>query len=88
MSRSLKKGPFVDGHLQKKIETAQATRDKKPIKTWSRRSTILPEFIDKMQIKNLKVGTASVDLLLRRHDLDVGITVIRRAGKVEVVSVK
>ena len=43
---------------------------------------------DKMQIKNLKVGTASVDLLLRRHDLDVGITVIRRAGKVEVVSVK
>ena len=45
MSRSLKKGPFVDGHLLKKIETAQATRDKKPIKTWSRRSTILPEFI-------------------------------------------
>jgi small subunit ribosomal protein S19 len=45
MSRSLKKGPFVDGHLQKKVETASATRDKKPIKTWSRRSTILPEFI-------------------------------------------
>ena len=45
MSRSLKKGPFVDGHLEKKIETAQATRDKKPVKTWSRRSTILPEFI-------------------------------------------
>ena len=49
---------------------------------------ILPEFIDKMVIKNLKVGTASVDLLLRRHDLDVGITVNRRVGKVEVVSVK
>jgi len=45
MSRSLKKGPFVDGHLQRKVETAQAIRDKKPIKTWSRRSTILPEFI-------------------------------------------
>jgi small subunit ribosomal protein S19 len=45
MSRSLKKGPFVDGHLLKKIEVAQATRDKRPIKTWSRRSTILPEFI-------------------------------------------
>ena len=45
MTRSVWKGPFVDGHLQKKIETAQATRDKKPIKTWSRRSTILPEFI-------------------------------------------
>ena len=45
MSRSLKKGPFVDGHLLKKVETAQAIRDKKPIKTWSRRSMILPEFI-------------------------------------------
>ncbi|MET0169266.1 MAG: 30S ribosomal protein S19 [Aliihoeflea sp.] len=45
MSRSLKKGPFVDGHLLKKVETAQATRDKKPIKTWSRRSMILPDFI-------------------------------------------
>ena len=45
MSRSLKKGPFVDGHLLAKVETAAATRDKKPINTWSRRSTILPEFI-------------------------------------------
>jgi small subunit ribosomal protein S19 len=45
MSRSLKKGPFVDGFLAKKIEAAQAGKDKKPIKTWSRRSTILPDFI-------------------------------------------
>jgi len=45
MSRSLKKGPFVDHHLLKKVEAAQATKDKKPIKTWSRRSTILPDFI-------------------------------------------
>jgi small subunit ribosomal protein S19 len=45
MSRSLKKGPFVDGHLLKKVEAAQATKDKKPIKTWSRRSTIVPDFI-------------------------------------------
>ena len=45
MSRSLKKGPFVDGSLLKKVEAAQASRDKRPIKTWSRRSTILPEFI-------------------------------------------
>ena len=45
MSRSLKKGPFVDSHLMKKVETASASRDKKPIKTWSRRSTILPEFV-------------------------------------------
>ena len=45
MSRSLKKGPFVDVSLLKKVEAAQASRDKRPIKTWSRRSTILPEFI-------------------------------------------
>lgn len=45
MARSIKKGPFVDGHLVKKVEAAQASRDRKPIKTWSRRSTILPDFI-------------------------------------------
>jgi small subunit ribosomal protein S19 len=45
MARSLKKGPFVDQHLQAKVERAQANKDKKPIKTWSRRSTVLPEFI-------------------------------------------
>lgn len=45
MSRSLKKGPFVDGHLIKKVDTARAANDKRPIKTWSRRSTVLPEFI-------------------------------------------
>ena len=45
MTRSLKKGPFVDLHLQAKVERAAAIKDKKPIKTWSRRSTILPDFI-------------------------------------------
>ena len=45
MSRSLKKGPFVDGSLMRKVEAAQSSRDKRPIKTWSRRSTILPEFV-------------------------------------------
>ena len=45
MARSIKKGPFVDGHLMKKIEAAQATKDKRPIKTWSRRSTVLPDFV-------------------------------------------
>ena len=45
MARSIKKGPFVDGHLQKKVETARATHDKRPIKTWSRRSTVLPDFV-------------------------------------------
>ena len=45
MARSLKKGPFVDQHLIDKIETARAGNDKRPIKTWSRRSTVLPDFI-------------------------------------------
>ena len=45
MARSVKKGPFVDGHLLKKVAAAVAISDKKPIKTWSRRSTILPDFI-------------------------------------------
>ena len=45
MARSIKKGPFIDGHLQKKIADAQAQASKKVIKTWSRRSTILPQFV-------------------------------------------
>lgn len=45
MPRSVKKGPFVDGHLTKKVEAMNASGDKKLIKTWSRRSTILPEFV-------------------------------------------
>ena len=45
MTRSVKKGPFVDHHLMKKVETARGASDKRPIKTWSRRSTILPDFV-------------------------------------------
>jgi len=45
MPRSLKKGPFIDGHLLKKVETAKETGDKKVIKTWSRRSTINPDMV-------------------------------------------
>ena len=45
MARSIKKGPFVDGHLMQKVEAAQAAKDKRPIKTWSRRSTIIPDFV-------------------------------------------
>ena len=45
MPRSIKKGPFVDHHLWVKVEKAKATNDRKPIKTWSRRSMILPEFV-------------------------------------------
>lgn len=45
MPRSLKKGPFVDSHLWAKVETAVSANSKKPIKTWSRRSMILPEMV-------------------------------------------
>lgn len=45
MPRSLKKGPFIDLHLMKKVETALEKSDKRPIKTWSRRSTIFPEMV-------------------------------------------
>ena len=45
MPRSIKKGPFVDYHLWAKVEKAVETSDRKPIKTWSRRSMIMPEFV-------------------------------------------
>lgn len=45
MARSLKKGPFVDPHLLKKVDAVHETGDKKPIRTWSRRSMILPKMI-------------------------------------------
>ena len=45
MARSIKKGPFVDHHLIEKVEKVRGTSDKRPIKTWSRRSTILPDFV-------------------------------------------
>ena len=45
MPRSLHKGPFVDLHLMKKVEVAAANNDRKPIKTWSRRSMILPDMV-------------------------------------------
>jgi|TARA_B100001059_G_scaffold55777_1_gene50688 small subunit ribosomal protein S19 len=43
--RSLKKGPFIDLHLMKKVQTASANNDKRPIKTWSRRSMVSPDMI-------------------------------------------
>lgn len=45
MPRSLKKGPFVDHHLMKKVTEAQAQNSRKPIKTWSRRSMIMPDMV-------------------------------------------
>ena len=45
MGRSLKKGPFADGHLMKKVEALNTANEKRVIKTWSRRSTIFPQFV-------------------------------------------
>ena len=45
MPRSIKKGPFVDTHLLQKVESAKASNDKRPIKTWSRRSMIIPNMV-------------------------------------------
>ncbi|MBE7561960.1 30S ribosomal protein S19 [Acidithiobacillus thiooxidans] len=45
MPRSIKKGPFIDEHLDRKVQSAQASSSRRPIKTWSRRSTITPDFI-------------------------------------------
>ena len=45
MPRSLKKGPFIDDHLLKKVETLNETNEKRVVKTWSRRSTVLPEMV-------------------------------------------
>ena len=45
MARSAKKGPFIDAHLMKKIDTMNAANDKKVLRTWSRRSTIHPDFV-------------------------------------------
>jgi len=45
MPRSIKKGPFIDHHLAKKVTAAAAANDRRPIKTWSRRSMIMPEMV-------------------------------------------
>jgi small subunit ribosomal protein S19 len=45
MPRSIRKGPFVDAHLMKKVEKAAAANDRRPIKTWSRRSMVIPEMV-------------------------------------------
>ena len=45
MARSIRKGPFIDSHLQKKVDKAVAENNKRPIKTWSRRSMVLPEMV-------------------------------------------
>ena len=63
MVRSLKKGPFVDNHLETKVEKAIETNSKRPIKTWSRRSMITPDMVGlTMAVHN---GRAHVPILVK-----------------------
>lgn len=63
MPRSLKKGPFIDLSLEKKVEAAVASNDKRPIKTWSRRSMITPDMVGlTMAVHN---GRAHVPILVK-----------------------
>lgn len=57
MPRSLKKGPFIDLHLLKKVEKAVESGDKKPLRTWSRRSTIFPNMIGLTSLSIMVVST-------------------------------
>ena len=58
MSRSIKKGPYVEDHLMKKVEAMNKSGKKQPIKTWSRRSMVLPEFVGHtFNVHNGKVFT-------------------------------
>ena len=65
MPRSLKKGPFVDAHLLKKVEKALESNSRKPIVTWSRRSMILPQMVDlTIAVHN---GREHVPVLINEH---------------------
>ena len=65
MPRSIKKGPFVDDHLMKKVKRAAEARDKRPIKTWSRRSMVIPEMVGlNIAVHN---GRAHVPIYISEH---------------------
>ena len=65
MPRSIKKGPFVDEHLMKKVRKAAEARDKRPIKTWSRRSMVVPEMVGlNIAVHN---GRAHVPVYISEH---------------------
>ena len=66
MSRSLKKGPFIDDSLVKKVEEMNRQGDRKIIKTWSRRSTISPDFVTENMVGH-KLGEFSPTRMFRSH---------------------
>ncbi|NLY03254.1 MAG: 30S ribosomal protein S19 [Campylobacter sp.] len=67
MARSLKKGPFVDDHVMKKATAAKKANDGKPIKTWSRRSTIVPEMIG--LTFNVHNGKSFIPVYITEHHI-------------------
>ncbi|HXH54952.1 MAG TPA: 30S ribosomal protein S19 [Gammaproteobacteria bacterium] len=97
MPRSLRKGPFIDAHLLKKVEQAIATRIKKPIKTWSRRSMILPDMVGltiavhngRQHVPVLinenmvghKLGEFAATRLFRGHSGDKTAKTVKKGGK-------
>jgi len=77
MARSIKKGPFVDHHLRSKVDAARATNDKRPIKTWSRRSTIavhngkqhIPVYVSENMVGH-KLGEFALTRTFKGHSAD------------------
>ena len=74
MARSIKKGPFVDLHLMAKVDKARNSSDKRPIKTWSRRSTIVPDFVGLTIADRVRVETMLIDHA--RHEAAQGAPVL------------
>jgi len=88
MPRSLKKGPFVDAHLLKKVEKATEENLRKPIKTWSRRSMVLPQMVDlTIAVHN---GKEHVPVLINEHMVGhkLGEFVLTRTFRGHVVDKK
>ncbi len=74
MTRSLKKGPFIDDHLLRKVEKAQQERSKQLLKTWSRRSTIIPDMVGH------KLGEFALTRVFRGHSGDKKTKVAETGG--------
>src|SRR6185503_9148338 len=66
MARSIKKGPFVDYHLMQKVDKARGGNDKRPIKTWSRRSTVMPDFVG-LTLAVHKLGEFALTRIFKSH---------------------
>src|ERR1700752_788264 len=84
MARSIKKGPFVDHHLQSKVDAARATSDKRPIKTWSRRSTITPDFVGltiAVHMVGHKLGEFALTRTFKAHSADRKVVAPESSGR-------